>query len=84
MGQALAMREDMHIHFKQAAQCFPIPESRLRQRVANRFPNTSSFSNSRGARRWPSAGTVPEQYPGRISPREHLSHVKGTLQEESG
>ena len=93
MGRALAMREDMHIHFKQAAQCLRIPESSLRQRVANRFPNTSSFSNSRGARRWPSAGsalcghcagTVPDQYPRRISPREHLCLVKGTLQEESG
>ena len=31
MGRAPAMREDMHIHFKQAAQCLPILESGLRK-----------------------------------------------------
>ena len=65
MGWAPAMREDMHIHFKQGAQCLPIPESGLRKRLASRFSEYIFLRELEGSTPLAERGfsTVPAQCP---------------------
>ena len=65
MGRAPAMREDMHIHFKQAAQCLPIPEKWVAKTIGQSFSEYIFLRELEGST--PLAergfGTVPAQCP---------------------